>query len=178
MDIKPKDPLLGAVRLLIVLIQLLAIFAMVMIGIGIGAMLSVQSTEIAAKIAEAGAPASGFWLLIGAMALIIVLLSLAFRFFKELSGIVNSVREGDPFQVQNADRLTRMGWISIGAHGLAIVLAALSAWFAPYLEKAGHDAEFGFDVEITGLLLTLILFVLARVFRHGAAMREELEGTV
>ena len=173
-----KDPLLGAARVLIVLIQVLVIFAMVMIGIGIGALLSVQSAQITAKIAETGAPSGAYWLLIGAMALVFVLLSLAFRFFRELTGIVNSVGEGDPFQIENADRLTRMGWLSLGAHGLAFVLAALSSWSAPYLEKAGHNAEFGFDVEITGVLLTLILFILARVFRRGAEMREELEGTV
>ena len=34
----------------------------------------------------------------------------------------------------------------------------------------------GFDVN--GLLLMLILFILARVFRKGADMRAELEGTV
>lgn len=173
-----KDPLLGAARVLIILIQAFVIFAMVMIGIGIGALLSVQSTEIATKIAEAGAPAGAYWLLIGALVLVIVLLALAYRFFKELAGIANSVGEGDPFQTANADRLTRMGWLSIGAHALGFVLAGLTDWFAPYLEKAGHHAEFGFDIEITGVLLTLILFILARVFKRGAEMREELEGTV
>ena len=173
-----NDPLLGAAKVLIVLLQVLAIFAMVMIGIGSAVLLSVQSAQMTARIAETGAPAGAYWLLIGAMTLVFVLLSLAVRFFKELTGIVNSVGEGDPFQIENADRLTRMGWLSLGAHGLAIVLAALSSWSAPYLEKAGHDAEFGFDIEITGVLLTLILFILARVFRRGAEMREELEGTV
>lgn len=178
MQMKTKDPLLATVQVLIVLIQILAIFAMVMIGIGIGALVSVQNAEITAKIAEAGAPAGAFWLLIGAMASIFVLLMLALRFFKELSGIANSVGEGNPFQIENASRLTRMGWISIAGQCLGAILAGLSIWFEPYLEKAGHHAEFGFGIEITGVLLTLILFVLARVFRHGAAMREELEGTV
>ena len=31
---------------------------------------------------------------------------------------------------------------------------------------------------MTAWLLVVILFILARVFRHGAAMREDLEGTV
>ena len=34
------------------------------------------------------------------------------------------------------------------------------------------------SVMAWGILLVLILFILARVFRHGAAMREDLEGTV
>ena len=31
---------------------------------------------------------------------------------------------------------------------------------------------------LPGILMVIILFILARVFRHGAAMREDLEGTV
>ena len=178
MTSKTTDPLLGAAKVLIVLIQIIVIFAMVMIGIGIGVLFSVEHARIAAKIAEAGAPEYAFWLLIGAMALVFVLLSLAYRFFKALAGIVNSVGTGDPFEIDNADRLTRMGWLSVGAHGLALALAGLHKWFAPYLAKAGHHGDFGFDVELTGVLLTLILFILARVFRQGATMRVELEGTV
>ncbi|MCC7221397.1 MAG: DUF2975 domain-containing protein [Candidatus Contendobacter sp.] len=160
------------------LIQIVVIFAMVMLGIGIGALLSVEHAQIAAKIAQAGAPPYALWLIIGAMLLIMVLLAMAWRFFQELTGIVKSVGDGDPFHAGNAERLTRMGWISIGAHGLALILAGISSWFAPYLEKVGHDSHFGFEVEPTGILLTLILFILARVFKRGAEMREELEGTV
>ena len=43
-------------------------------------------------------------------------------------------------------------------------------------DKLKIDTDFGFDGG--GILLILILFILARVFRHGAAMREDLEGTV
>ena len=178
MTSKPTDPLLGAAKVLIVLIQIIVIFAMVMIGIGIGVLFSVEHANITTRIAEAGAPDYAFGVLIGALALVFVLLLVGHRFFKDLAGIVNSVGTGDPFEIDNADRLTRMGWLSVGAHGLALVAAGLSKWFAPYLAKAGHHADFGFDVDPTGVLLTLILFILARVFRQGATMRVELEGTV
>lgn len=173
-----KDPLLAAARVIIVMIQIIAIFGIVMLGIGIGAMLSVQNAAIAAKLAEAGAPASGLWLLIGAMAMIMVLLAMAWRFFQELTGMVNTVSQGDPFQRENAARLTRMGWLSLAAQGLILVLAMITAWFEPYFEKAGHNLDIGFDVDLTGILMTLVLFILARVFTRGADMREELEGTV
>ncbi|MGB7654624.1 MAG: DUF2975 domain-containing protein [Novosphingobium sp.] len=173
-----KDPLLSAAKVLIVLIQIVVVFAMVMIGIGIGALLSVGHARIVAEIAAAGAPAFAYWLLIAGMAVIFGLLALAYRFFKELTGITNSVGAGDPFQIENADRLTRMGWISVAVHGVTLLIMALAGWFAPYLEKAGHHADFGFDLDIEGILLTLILFILARVFRQGAMMRAELEGTV
>ena len=175
---KPKDLLLGTAKVLIVLTQIVIIFAMVMLGIGIGALVSVGKDRVFAEIAKAGAPDAAFPLLIVSFVLIMVMLGMANRFFKELTGIANSVGEGDPFRIENAARLTRMGWISVGVHGLTLLLIGLASWFAVYIEKAGHRADFGFDVEITGVLLTLILFILARVFRRGAEMREELEGTV
>ena len=178
MTTRQSDPLLAAAKVLTVLLQFLIIFAMVAIGIGIGVLVSVGKARVFAEMAKAGAPDAAFPLLIVSFVLIMVMLGMANRFFKELTGIVNSVGEGDPFRIENADRLTRMGWISVGIHGLALLLVGLSSWFAVYLEKAGHHADLGFDVEITGVLLTLILFILARVFRRGAEMREELEGTV
>ena len=48
----------------------------------------------------------------------------------------------------------------------------------PYLEKAGQHVDVDFGIDGESLLLILILFVLARVFREGAAMQAELEGTV
>ena len=178
MQTKPKDPLLGTATVLVVLLRIIIIFAMVMIGIGIGAMFSVSYDEVMKQIAAAGAPRQAFGFLVVAMALIMVLLALAHEFFSQLAGIIGSVGEGEPFRAENADRLSKMGWISVTVHGLALILAAFSKWFKPFLEKAGHDAEIGFNVELTGILLTLILFILARVFRRGAEMREELEGTV
>lgn len=178
MTMSRSDPLLSAARVLIVLMQIVAIFAIVMLGIGIGALLSIEQTQVATKIAQAGAPAYALWLIIGSMLLIITLLALAYRFFDELTGIVKSVSAGNPFEIENANRLTKMGWLSIWGHVLALALVGISSWFAPYLEKAWSHSDYGFEVEPTGILLTLVLFILARVFKHGAQMREELEGTV
>jgi len=178
MSVSPKDPLLGSAKVLVVLLQFVIIFAMVMIGIGIGAMVSVSHDEVMKQIGVAGAPRQAFGFLIAAMVMIMVLLSMAYKFFKELLGIIASVGEGEPFRAENADRLSRMGWLSVAVHVLAAILAGLGKWFEPFAEKAGHDLEVGFNVELTGILLTLILFILARVFKRGAEMREELEGTV
>ena len=178
MQLKTKDPLLATVQVLLVLVKIVLIFTNVMLGIGIGAMLSVGRAEVLAKIAEAGAPAGSYWLLVAAMVLIMGLVMLAYRFFQELSGVVDSVGEGEPFRADNATRLNRMGWISVAAHGLGLVIGAMAAWFAPYIQKAGGHSDMEFGIDGGGLLLTLILFILARVFRRGAEMREELEGTV
>lgn len=179
MESRKSDPLLDAAKVLVVLIEIIIVFLITMIGIGIGALLTVGRGEVLEKIAQAGAPDAAYPLLILAFALVGVLLMLAHRFFQQLRGIVTSVRDGDPFQRDNADRLTRMGWLSVAGHALTLVLIALAGWFAPFLDKIGEGStRFGFDVEPTGILLTLILFILARVFRLGAAMREDLEGTV
>jgi hypothetical protein len=38
--------------------------------------------------------------------------------------------------------------------------------------------HFKADVPLAGLFLALVLFILARVFREGTRMRDDLEGTV
>jgi hypothetical protein len=52
---KPRDGLLAAAKVIIVLCQIVFIFAMVMLGIGIGAILTVGRTELLTEIATAGA---------------------------------------------------------------------------------------------------------------------------
>jgi hypothetical protein len=90
--------------------------------------------------------------------------------------IVRSVGEGDPFIPANADRLTAMGWIMLAINIAAIPLAILGTYIASI---AGEDAiSVDAGVDFGGIVLVLTLFILARVFRHGTAMRADLEGTV
>lgn len=175
---KPKDGLLAAAKVIVVLCQVVFVFAMVMLGIGIGAILTVGRAELLAEISTSGAPAAAYWLIALAMLTGIALLALGFRFFQELTGIIDSVDEGEPFRPENANRLSRMGWISVIGHVGVLPIAALSLWLAPYADKVGQDVDVGAGVDITGVLLTLILFILARVFRRGAEMHADLEGTV
>ncbi|WP_370178175.1 DUF2975 domain-containing protein, partial [Alteriqipengyuania sp.] len=90
--------------------------------------------------------------------------------------LVNSVHEGDPFAPENGDRLSMMAWLMLAINILALPVAGLGAYIAKTAgeEPGTVDASFDFG----GLVLILTLFILARVFRHGSAMREELEGTV
>jgi len=178
MKLKPSDPLLGAAKVLIILSQIVMIFAMVMMGIGIGALLTVGYAELAGKVAEAGAPPYTFWLIVLAMLTGMAILSLAVKFLRELTGIIDSVDQGDPFHPLNAKRLSRMGWISVIGHALILPIMALAMWVAPYMEAAHNDSHITGGIDFGMILLTLILFILARVFKRGAEMREELEGTV
>jgi hypothetical protein len=45
-------------------------------------------------------------------------------------------------------------------------------------EKVSEHVSVGFDFSPVGVLAALMIFVLAQIFRHGAEMRAELEGTV
>ena len=51
---------------------------------------------------------------------------------------------------------------------------AFAAWLAHEFRRAHIEV----GVSFSGILMALVLFILARVFREGARMREDLEGTV
>lgn len=172
------DPLLSGARLLIYLAMGVLIFAMVMLTIGTVAVGTVGKAQLLAEFAMVGAPADGIWLIALAMVLIIVLLGCAFRFVRRLLEIINTVDEGDPFNPRNAERLAAMGWLALAGQLIVLPLMGIAEWLAPYLDKAGRPSDFGFGLDLGAILLILILFILARVFRSGAQMRADLEGTV
>jgi hypothetical protein len=46
------------------------------------------------------------------------------------------------------------------------------------LPEVGLKVGIQVDLPLAGLFLALVLFILARVFREGTRMREDLEGTI
>jgi hypothetical protein len=91
-----------------------------------------------------------------------------------LRAIVDTVREGDPFVAANARRLQTIAWCYLGLELLHIAVGVAAA-------SSGSPAQ-PLDVHwrfsLTPWVAVLLLFVLARVFEHGARMRADLEGTV
>lgn len=172
-----RDPLLTAAKALLYFFIAVFIFAMVMVAIGTGAILTVGHAELSAAVARVGAPSTVYWTIIGVMLLVELLLFLILRFCLELRRIVLSVDEGDPFHPDNATRLSRMGWLALGGWLVMIPIAALASWID---EVVGDAAEITVEggVDLDGLLLALVLFILARVFRHGSQLRADVEGTV
>lgn len=173
-----RDLLLAAAKVFLALLIAVLIFAMVMVAIGIGAVLTVGRAELLAEIAAAGAPGYAYWLIIAALLLIEGMLFLGLRFVTELRRIVLSVEEGDPFHPANAERLRRMGWLALVIWLADIPIGLIGAWLTPYIVAADEDWQITSDFGIESLFLILTLFILARVFRQGAAMRDDLEGTV
>lgn len=93
--------------------------------------------------------------------------------FSRLLAMVATVRDGDPFTTANAQRLQTIGWALLAVQLLDLLFGAFSLWFAAlHVEFATWSPSFG------GWIATLMLFVLARVFRRGAAMRDDLALTI
>jgi len=89
---------------------------------------------------------------------------------RRLLAIVDTVRGGDPFILENAQRLDAIAWRVVALEGLRLVVIAIAAavWEPGRLD--------GFS--LAPWLAVLMLFVLSGVFAHGARMRADLEGTV
>ena len=115
------------------------------------------------------------------LSLLLLVLAAMFVFFGKLRAIINTVATGDPFVPANADRLNLMAWLFLGVQALlfpAVIFANIVADAAKKVDDFQLEVAGGDGFSLTGILMVLILFILARVFRHGAAMREDLEGTV
>lgn len=93
--------------------------------------------------------------------------------FTRIIAMVDTVRIGSPFAAANADRLRQIAWAMLALQ----VIDLGFGWFATRLAEA--TGEFmPWQFSVTGWLAVLLLFVLARVFQQGAAMQDEIEGTV
>ena len=180
MTIIPRDPLLTAARWIINFFIAVLALSIVACAIALPAMLLNQNRLLTAFASDGTTVAPQFF--VGASLIIVLLaavVALGIWFLLLLRQIVGTVAAGDPFIGDNATRLSRMGWIALGAQAAAIPLAGAVIWIAGMVEdhdsvRLDHDVGFDFG----GVILVLVLFILARVFRQGAAMREDLEGTV
>jgi hypothetical protein len=96
--------------------------------------------------------------------------ALVHTILRRLLAIVDSVRGGDPFVLDNAQRLHAIAWLVLAIELLRLVVAGISS----AVDMKGEMGGF----SLAPWLAVLLLFVLAGVFAHGARMRADLEGTV
>ena len=91
-----------------------------------------------------------------------------------LLAIVSTVSLGDPFVAENAIRLNQIAWAVLDLELLHLCVGIVEAT----VSTAAAPLDLNWRFSLAPWLAVLLLFVLARVFDHGARMREELEGTV
>lgn len=170
----PRDPLLATVRIILGLAMALA--ATVAAGLVIAVpMAFLMRDRILVEVAGlAASPTAAILAIAGLLTLAALVAALAFLFLRHLSRIVGSVGEGDPFVPANAARLAAMAWITVAIHATAWIMALITDW----VDDVARNTHIEIDVPLSGLFIALILFILARVFREGTRMREELEGMV
>ncbi len=112
------------------------------------------------------------------MALVALLCFILAQFFRTLRAVIDSVGQGSPLSFANAEKLKYMAKLLCAALAFGLLLDIGAGYLMPDTADGGVDY---YDV-ITNFMTTLLpiglLFILSRIFEHGAMMQEELEGTV
>jgi hypothetical protein len=172
----PNGKLLRVTRwLLLLILGLLAVAGLIILAVG--AILPFHWTEAVAQIAKEypNLDASALFPKIYAIfGLGLLVLGAVGTIMRKLLAIIDSVALGDPFVLVNAARLKAIGWLMVAVQIIGIPLAVVAREAADLFGKNNVDL----DLSLNGILAILLVFVLAGIFERGAAMREELEGTV
>lgn len=177
-----NDPLLGIGRTLAIVLQIASAvvggLALVLIPLTI----LINQGIVTGIFDGPNAPLFVQYPLSGAALLLAIALFLAacFLFFGKLRAIIGTIGKGDPFTPENAQRLRMMAWLALAIQLLALVVAWLrvhSASLWAGREGPGLFLDLGRE-DIVGAMMVIVLFILARVFSHGTAMRKDLEATV
>ena len=92
-----------------------------------------------------------------------------------MTGRIVKSADQDPFVEDNARRLMQIGWLLVAMQAVGLGAGMIMALFP---KPVRDHVQAGFDFSPVGLLAVLLIFVLAQIFRRGAQMRDELEGTV
>jgi hypothetical protein len=174
-----QDPLLTFAKLATIVVRVVLVVAMIAIGIAMAAAAIAAAGYLPDDVSVEFAPTlrdGTIWIAVLAMLAALFALGLTYDFVVRLAQIIDTVGQGDPFVMDNAARLTRMAWLALGVQLLGIVMAIVATWAGSRLDEGVFNIQA--DVSFTGVGLAIVLFILARVFRKGAEMREELEGTV
>jgi hypothetical protein len=163
-----EDPLLGTAVVVLAIALVGVVISQVAAVIGLVSLLATdapwgQSLRDAA------------WDPVSSLILAILALSVIGGGIGKVLAIIGTVAEGEPFAPANADRIESLGW--------RVLELAVIGWVAAGLEVPIGGRFEGFDIDVSleggnALAFALVLFVLARVFRHGNRIARDLEGTV
>lgn len=109
-----------------------------------------------------------------ALALVAPVMVAAHLLLRRLLAILRTVESGDPFVAVNARRLQTVAWCL-----LAIQLCDVGFGIADMqINLAAGERVSGWSPGLTGWIAVLMTFVLARIFREGARLRDDAELTI
>jgi|GEM_PF-170214 len=178
---RPNDLLLLIGKVLAIFMQIIMVIAAIALVIGAGALVIFSGDIAAEAAAEFGNDAGDLpgFALAGVMLIGLAMVATMYFFFDKLRLIIDTVGEGDPFLPENATRLNVMAWLLLGVQVLGIPAMGFGLFLAKWADEIENaDVTIDAGLDLSGVLMVIVLFILARVFRIGAEMRDDLEGTV
>ena len=147
----------------------LFVFFIVFLAMGSGDL----TTRLAEELTDQAAVEAAYFWLVGLAVLSLPIVLLTHVMLTRIIAIVASAQADAAFTDVNADRFKVIAWALLAINIIDLAFGILSHWVS---ERSGE--YFGWSLSITGWFAVLLLFVLARIFRHGARMQADLEGTV
>ena len=103
----------------------------------------------------------------------LVTVPLAHVIFTRLRAMIADVETGDVFSPPSIARLRTIAWCLLGISAADLVFGLAS------IEVSAQTGEYlGWSPSLSPWLVSGLLFILARIFAEGIAMREDLEGTI
>lgn len=163
-----RDPLLAAASLL--LLVLLAGSLLALLANSLGLLITTGARQFG-PLAHGSVDA---WRSLGAPILGLTTVALVAALAWHAIGLVRAIGSAHPFHDRSVEGLQRVATLAVALQIVGLLGAVLDL-------PVGGDIN-GFAVggapSANGLLLTLLLFVLARAFRRGAALHRDVEATI
>ena len=113
-----------------------------------------------------------FWLKFACVCVFVVV-GAAHLIFTRLIAMLRDTQAGAAFTETNAKRLATIAWALLAINLVDLAFGQVSVW-----ASATSGEYLGWSLSLTGWFAVPLLLVLARLFKEGAIMRDDLEGTV
>lgn len=162
------DGLLIAAKVLLYILLAGLVLAFVMSIVGLVSYCVAQGTALLVS------PLDPVWRPVSRLLVALVALDTVIGVVLRLMALIDSVEDGQAFALANAERLEWIGGAVIGLMALGFFAGLIG------VEVRGDINGFPLSIDPApgGVAIALLLFILARVFRKGAEMQTDLEGTV
>lgn len=162
------DPVLLAARILLYVLLVGLIIGMVMSVVGLLTFVAGNANDLLRP------PSASIWVTPSRLIVALIALGLLVGIVTRLLAMIGTVERKDSLSTDNADRIEQIAGSMLGLQLLGFFGRMIG------IPVSGHINGFDLGVSLSpgGVAVVLLLFILARVFRQGATMRDDLEGTV